>query len=160
MQVNARTIQSAGLLVGRLGLVAILVGIGLMKFTSVEAEGIRPLIQNSPFMAWMYSVLSVQGVSIVIGITELVTAALLLSWRLSPSAGALGAALAAATFMVTLSFMVTTPGVLEMRSGTLMLGGTGQFLLKDLTLLGAALVLLGESIRERRVSREVLAGRS
>jgi reactive chlorine resistance protein C len=55
-------------------------------------------------------------------------------------------------FVTTLSFLLTTPGVWEAS-----LGGfpaisvlPGQFLLKDVVLLGAALSTLGESLARRR----------
>jgi uncharacterized membrane protein YkgB len=41
-----------------------------MKFTKVEAEGIKPMVENSPLMGWMYNVMSIAGVSKLIGIME------------------------------------------------------------------------------------------
>jgi hypothetical protein len=34
---------------------------GTMKFTSYEAQAIEPLVSNSPFLAWMYQILSVRA---------------------------------------------------------------------------------------------------
>src|SRR5262245_25857183 len=34
---------------------------GGMKFTAYEAEGLVPLVQNSPLLSWMYDIFSVRG---------------------------------------------------------------------------------------------------
>jgi hypothetical protein len=36
---------------------------GVLKFTAGEAQGIQPLVANSPLMFWLYRIFSVQGVS-------------------------------------------------------------------------------------------------
>ena len=43
----------------RYGLVVVIGWIGLLKFTSYQAQGIQPLVANSPFMGWVYEVFSV-----------------------------------------------------------------------------------------------------
>ena len=79
--VLSRSVQSrletAGILVSRYGLVVVLLLIGVLKFTPGEAAGIQPLVAHSPLMSWMYGLLSVQGVSNVIGTIEIATAALI-----------------------------------------------------------------------------------
>ena len=49
-----RILESAGVLVIRYGLVVILVWIGALKFAAYEAEGIEPLVSNSPLISWGY----------------------------------------------------------------------------------------------------------
>jgi hypothetical protein len=49
-----------------------LLWVGALKFTAYEAEGIQGLIANSPFMSWMYSVMSVRTASMLIGAVEIV----------------------------------------------------------------------------------------
>ena len=49
--------------VSRYGLVLTLLLIGILKFTASEAQGIQPLVANSPLMSWLYRIFSVQGVS-------------------------------------------------------------------------------------------------
>jgi Protein of unknown function, DUF417 len=70
----------------------------------------------------------------------------------SARASALGSALAAGMFATTLSFLLTTPGVwVPLLGGFPALSAVpGQFLLKDVVLLGAALWSLGESLARRR----------
>ena len=138
--------RRAGLAVARYGLALVLAAIGGLKFTAAEAEGVRGLIEHSPLLSWMYSVWSVQGASNVIGVTELVAAALIALRPLSARAAAAGSALAVATFLTTLSFMLTTPGVWDPHFP--LLGSAGQFLVKDVVLLGAALLSLGEAAGE------------
>ena len=64
----------------RYGLVLVVGWIGLMKFTGYEAKGIEPLVAHSPLMGWMYSFLSVQTFSHVLGVVE-VTIAILIGLR-------------------------------------------------------------------------------
>jgi uncharacterized membrane protein YkgB len=47
-------LQTIGKHVARYGLVVVLLWIGGMKFTAYEAEGIRPMVANSPLMGWVY----------------------------------------------------------------------------------------------------------
>jgi reactive chlorine resistance protein C len=56
-----------GMHVARYGLVIVLLWIGGMKFTAYEAEGIKPLVANSPLMSWVYRVMSVGGFSSLLG---------------------------------------------------------------------------------------------
>jgi uncharacterized membrane protein YkgB len=136
----------------RFGLVAILMFFGLFKFTAVEAAGIHPLVAHSPFMSWLYAVLSERGVSNLIGTTEVATAVLLLFWRVHPELAVLGGIAGMAIFTLTLSFLVTTPGVWVSVPGfpVPVPGETGGFLIKDLFLLGAAAWCTRESLRTVR----------
>lgn len=145
-------LQAVGGAVIRYGLAGVIGWIGLMKFTPVEAEAIWPLAAHSPLMAWAASALGVRAFSNLVGIAEVMIGALIALRPVSARASALGSALAVGMFATTLSFLLTTPGVWEAS-----LGGfpaisvlPGQFLLKDVVLLGAALWSLGESLAQRR----------
>ncbi len=142
-------LEAAGGAILRYGLAAMLIYFGAFKFHPVEAEAIRPLVSESPLMGWMYGVLGVMGVSILIGVAELVVAGLLLARPWSPRAGMIGGIGAAVIFLATLSFLVTTPGAWAMIPGwpIPMPGPAGSFLIKDLFLFGAAVWVAGESIR-------------
>ena len=130
----------------RYGLVLTLGWIGAMKFTAYEAEGIKPLVETSPFMSWLYSFLSVQATSNLIGAAELVAAVLIALRPLSSRACAVGSVLAIGTFLTTLTFLFTLPGWEPSLGGFPALSGSGGFLLKDLILLGAALWSLAEAL--------------
>jgi reactive chlorine resistance protein C len=133
--------NQAGLLLLRYGLVALLVLWGGFKFAAFEAEGIRPLVENSPLLSWLYPLFGVRGTSAIIGVVELAAALLITLRRWRPALSALGSVIAAGTFLVTLSFLVTTPGALSPTSPF------GGFLMKDIMLLGAALFTAGEAWR-------------
>jgi reactive chlorine resistance protein C len=131
-------LETAGVSISRYGLVVVLLLIGALKFTAGEAAGIQPLVAHSPLMSWMYGLLSVQGVSNVIGAIEIAIAALIALRPLSPKASLVGSLGAVVTFLLTVSFLLTTPGAAQLRYGFPVLGDAGQFLIKDLVLLGAS----------------------
>ena len=132
----------------RYGLVLVIFWIGAMKFTAYEANGIEPLVANSPLMGWMYHFLSVQALSNLLGTVELAIAVMIGLRRLSPLVSAIGSAMAALMFLTTLSFLFSTPGWEPGLGGFPALAVVpGQFLLKDVVLLGAAVWSLGESVK-------------
>src|SRR5215468_10444225 len=109
----AERLKRIGTQIIRYGLVLVLLWIGGMKFTAYEAEGIKPLVANSPLMGWVYDLMSVTAFSSL---------------------------LAVVMFLTTLSFLVTTPGWEPSLGGFPALSAMpGQFVLKDIVLLGAAL---------------------
>jgi reactive chlorine resistance protein C len=139
--------EAVGRELARYGLVVVVAWIGLMKFTAYEAEGIRPFVANSPLMSWVYGPLSVRSFSAVLGVVEVAIALLIAARPFSARASALGSALAVGMFLTTLSFLVTTPGVWEPSAGGFpaLSAIPGQFLIKDLALLGISLWSLGEA---------------
>jgi len=139
-----------GTQVARYGVAIILLAIGILKFTAAEANGIVPLMTTSPLLRWMYEVWSTQGASRVIGTIEIISAIGIASRVFSVRAAIVGSALAVATFVVTLSFFLSAPGVWDAALGFPFLGGTGQFLVKDIVLLGVSLWSLGESLASVR----------
>jgi len=120
-----------------------------MKFTAYEANGIAPFVVNSPIMSWLNTLFGVQGASYVIGVLELSTAVALIAGAFQPVFSALGAVMSAATYAITLTFFLSTPGVAEMTAGGFpaISALPGQFLLKDLVLLAASLCLLVASVK-------------
>ena len=139
--------EEVGRALARYSLVVVVGWIGLMKFTGYEAEGIRPFVANSPLMSWVYGLMSVQGFSALLGGVEVAIALLIAARPLSARASALGSALAVGMFLTTLSFLITTPGVWEPSLGGFpaLSAVPGQFLIKDLALLGISLWTLGEA---------------
>ena len=132
-------LEMIGILVSRYGLVVVLLLIGVLKFTPGEAAAIQPLVEHSPLMSWTYRLLGIQGVSNVIGVIEIATAALMALRPLSPKASFVGSLAAVVTFLLTVSFLFSTPGAVQFKYGFPVLGNVGQFLIKDLVLLGASL---------------------
>lgn len=139
-------IKKLGEFLIRYGLVLVLGWIGAMKFTAYEAAGIQGLVASSPLMSWMYKAFSLQTTSNIIGVAE-ITAALLIAIRpISAKLSAIGSVIAALTFLATLSFLFSLPGWEKSLGGFPALSGSGGFLLKDIVLLGAALLTLGDSL--------------
>ena len=140
-------LQAVGSLVLRYGLVLVVGWIGLMKFTEYEAKGIQPMVAHSPLMSWMYGFLTVRAFSNALGVVEVAIAILIGIRHWSAKACALGSAGAVLMFLTTLSFLFSTPGWEPSLGGFPALSALpGQFLLKDIVLLGAALWSFGEAL--------------
>lgn len=138
----------------RYGLVVVIGWIGLLKFTSYEAQGIQPLVANSPFMSWVYDVFSVTTFSTLLGVLEVATAVLLAVKPWWPKVSALGSVIAIGLFVATISFLFTTPGVGEASAGGFpVLSVTGEFLIKDVALFGIAVWTLGDALRSARTDQ-------
>jgi uncharacterized membrane protein YkgB len=142
---SERTLTRLGQTVSRYGLVVVLAWIGFGKYVKMEA---RVLIEHSPLMSWMYDVFSVTTVARGLGTVEICAALLIAIRPLSPRLSAVGSAVAVVLFMGTLSFLFTTPGVVATDAAGIpvLSAQPGQFLLKDLVLIGVALWTLGDSL--------------
>ena len=144
------TLQAVGSALLHYGLVLVIGWIGMMKFTAYEAGAIQPLVANSPFMSWVYHLFSARTFSTLLGIVEVGTAVMMAMRPWSPNVSALGSALAAMTFLTTLTFLFSTPGWEASLGGFPALSVVpGQFLIKDVVLLGASLWSLGATLKQR-----------
>jgi len=80
---------------------------------------------------------------------EIAIAVMIALRPVSARVSALGNALAVVMFLTTVSFLFSTPGWEPSLGGFPALSvAPGQFVLKDLVLLGAAVWLLGESLKD------------
>ncbi|GAS90157.1 YkgB family protein [Mycolicibacterium brisbanense] len=146
-QNNAPAVRTLAQLVARYGLAIVIGWIGIFKFCSYEALNIEPLVANSPFMGWLYGIFSATTFSSILGVVEIVTALLLMVKPWYPRVSLVGSALAIVLFVSTLSFVITTPGVGEASAGGFpLLSMTGQFLIKDIVLLGASIFTLADAM--------------
>jgi uncharacterized membrane protein YkgB len=132
----------------RYGLVLILLYFGAFKFTAIEAQGIEPLVRHSPFLGWSYAVASLRTVSAAIGVAEIAVAIAIALRAWSPRVCVLGSLGAVGTFLVTLSFLFTTPGIWVDVPGFFLPvpNELGAFVVKDVFLLGAALASAAEAV--------------
>lgn len=144
LEARADLIQRIGGAGARYTLVLFFLGFGLFKFTAMEAEAIRPLMAASPFLSWLYAFLDVRQASAVIGVVEILLALMVLARPWAPRLAALGALGIAASLVVTLSFLVTTPGIDEASAG---------FIMKDITLLFVAVWAAGEALKAAAARR-------
>jgi uncharacterized membrane protein YkgB len=95
----------------------------------------------------MYHYLSSREFSAGLGVVEVAIAILIALRPSSPKTSTVGSALAVVMFLTTLSFLFSTPGWEPSLGGFPALSALpGQFLLKDVVLLGAAIWSLGESL--------------
>ena len=148
------TLENIGANVIRYGLVIILLWVGALKFTAYEAEGIQGLIANSPLMSWMLGIMSVQTASMLIGTIEIIMGLMIATRPFAPQISAIGSLGAIVTFLITLSFLLTTPGVWQPGYGFPFPSPMpGQFLAKDIMLLGAAMWTAGEALRAARMRK-------
>ena len=150
----AERLKTIGIHITRYGLVIVLLWIGGMKFTAYEAEGIKPLVANSPLMGWVYRLMSVGGFSAFLGVVEIAIGLLIAVRPVWAMGSAVGSALASGMFLTTLSFLLTTPGWEPSLGGFPALSAMpGQFLLKDVGLLALSLWIAMDSLLAIRSAR-------
>lgn len=112
--------------------VLVLLWIGGMKFTLVEAQGIESLVTSSPLMSWMYGFWDLQTTSNIIGVYDVIAVILLLLSVFVHQVKPVAVMMAAAVFLVTQTFLITWSSALSMDT---MLTSGGHFLIKDLWFL-------------------------
>jgi len=151
------TIDAVGGLAARYGLVIVIAAFGLLKFTNYEAQGIQPLVSESPVMSWLYDIFSVYTFSVLLGVFELAAAVLIAVKPWWPKVSIVGSALAILLFVATISFLFTTPGAFDESVAYPAPSLTTGFLFKDAALLGISVWTLADALRATRSS---LAGSS
>ena len=151
------TLDAVGGMAARYGLVIVIAAFGLLKFTEYEAQGIAPLVSESPFMSWLYNIFSVYTFSVLLGVFEVAAAVLIAVKPWWPKASILGSLLAILLFVATISFLFTTPGAFDDSVAYPAPSMTTGFLFKDVALLGISVWTLADAMRATRSS---LAGYS
>ena len=142
------TIETIAGVLGRYGLVLVIGWIGALKFANYEAHQIQPLVAHSPFMGWLYHIFPVYTFSALLGVFEVAAAVLLAIKPVAPKLSILGSLQAIVLFVFTISFLFTTPGVGEPAGGGFpAISLVGEFLLKDVPLLGLSFWTLADAIR-------------
>ena len=161
----------------RVGLVIVLLWIGGLKFAGYEADGIVPLVANSPVASFMYhhpapeyrQHMNKQGevkpaneawqrsnntypVSYGLGVIIVTLGLLIALYPVLPRASAIGSGLLVLMSLTTLSFLVTTPeawvpALGDAHHGFPYLSGTGRLIVKDFIMLGAAVLTMADSAK-------------
>ena len=159
----------------RLGLVIVLVWIGGLKFAKYEAEGIVPLVSQSPLMSFFYrhpapeyrQYMNREGelntahrawhesngtyvFSHRLGIVIVLIGLLIALHPLLPQLATVGSLLLICMACTTLSFLVTTPeawvpALGDTTHGFPYLSGAGRLIVKDCIMLGAAVTTMADS---------------
>jgi uncharacterized membrane protein YkgB len=131
----------------RYGLVLVVFWIGCLKFTAYESKGVFNHASHSPLLAWAYHILDVRNFSRGLGVVEIAIALLIAAGPVWPKLSIVGSLGGIGMFLITLSFVITTPGVWQAGYGFPALAASpGQFLVKDVVLLGAAFWTLADSL--------------
>ena len=135
---------------------------GYQKWFEYEAQTLIPFISNGPLTSWMYPVLGRHGASYFLGVSEWLTAALLIWGFWNPRAGLLGAILSVGTFVTTVTIIPFMPNRWDEAAGFPAMTGNVPFLMKDVVLLAVSFYLLKQDVMrasrsavERHESREV-----
>lgn len=180
----AASLDRVGMMLLRFALVVVLIWIGGLKFADYEADSIVPLVANSPFLHFFYryqapayrSEMNKEGELIEghrrwqqengtyafshgLGVVIVSIGFLIAVYPIFPAASATGSALLCLMALTTLSFLVTTPeawvpSLGDTAHGFPYLSGVGRLVIKDLIMLGAAVVTLSDAantaIKKRR----------
>lgn len=160
----------------RFGIVIVFLWIGGLKFFTYEADGIVPFVANSPFMSFFYhhpedykthmnkegelvpanhqwhESNNTYGFSEGLGIFLVTLAVFVALHKVAPLPSMLASLLIAILTLGTLSFLVTTPEswvppLGDAQSGFPYLSGRGRLVIKDLVILGGAIITMSESAR-------------
>ena len=119
---------------------------GYQKWWEYEAQTLVPFISNGPLTFWMYPVFGLHGASYFLGVSEWLTAALLIWGFWNPKAGILGALLSVGTFVTTVTIIPFMPDGWNAAAGFPAMQGNVAFLMKDVVLLAVSVYLLKQDV--------------
>jgi uncharacterized membrane protein YkgB len=125
-----------------IGMIVMLLWAGAYKMTAPGAEGIIPLVSNSPLVSWHFKVFGPYIGADIIGLTEWIAAILFITGYWKPKAGILGGFVASVMFFTTSTMLITTPGTTALVHGIRYMTFLGLFLFKDVISLGASVYLI------------------
>jgi uncharacterized membrane protein YkgB len=125
-----------------IGMAVMLLWAGSYKMTAPGAEGIIPLVSNSPLISWQFKLFGPYIGSDLIGLTEIVAAVSIIAGYFRPKAGIVGGLIASLMFFTTSTMLITTPGTTNSVHGIRYMSFLGLFLYKDIISLGASLYLV------------------
>jgi uncharacterized membrane protein YkgB len=157
----------------RFGIVIVFLWIGGLKFFTYEADGIVPFVANSPFMSFFYnhpdeykSHINKEGDLIPanhqwntdnntygfangLGAILVILAVLVALYKVMPLPSMIASILIFIMTLGTLSFLVTTPEswVPHQQWDFPYLSGRGRLVIKDIVILGAAIITMSESAK-------------
>lgn len=129
-------------LITSVGMIVMLLWAGLYKMTAPGAEGIVPLVSNSPLTSWQFKLFGTYIGSDLIGLTEITAAVLFIAGYLKPKAGIVGGLITSVMFFTTSSMIITTPGATISIHGIRYMSFLGLFLFKDVISFGVSFYLI------------------
>jgi uncharacterized membrane protein YkgB len=153
MNYLVKVLARSGLLKGNLDLhlvrgsmVLIFLLFGYQKWFEYEVQGLYPFISNGPLTFWMYPAFGRHGASYFLGVSEWLTAALLIWGFWNPKAGIVGAILSVGTFVTTVTIIPFMPERWDASAGFPAMTGYIPFLMKDVVLLAVSFYLLKQDV--------------
>jgi len=158
----------------RFGIVIVFLWIGGLKFFAYEADGVVPFVANSPFMSFFYNhpaeykkhmnkegelvpvnhqwniENNTYGFADGLGTLLVVLAVLIALYKVAPLPSMIASILVFIMTLGTLSFLITTPEswvphLTDSDWGFPFLSGRGRLVIKDLVILGGAIITMSES---------------
>jgi len=158
----------------RFGIVVVFLWIGGLKFFAYEADGVVPFVANSPFMSFFYhhpaeykKHLNKEGELIAanrewnienntygfaygLGAVLVTLAVLIALYKVVPLPSMIASILIFIMTLGTLSFLITTPEswvphLTDNDWGFPFLSGRGRLVIKDIVILGGAIITMSES---------------
>lgn len=183
----AARMDKTGIVVTRIGLVVVLLWIGGLKAFRYEADGIVPFVANSPLMNFFYADsenykahMNPEGVlntenrawheanrtyefAYGLGAVIVLYGLMICLHPVLPQVATVGSLLVFIMSFVTLSFLITTPecwvpALGDTEHGFPYLSGRGRLVVKDLIMMGAALVTLADSAKAYLRKRSLAYG--
>jgi uncharacterized membrane protein YkgB len=137
--------RNIAFLISSIGMVVMLLWAGSFKMTRPGAEGIIPLVSNSPLIWWHFKLFGPYIGSDLIGMTEWLYAVLIIVGYFKPKAGIAGGLVGVVIFFTTSTMLFTTPGALVSVpgiTGMRYMSFLGLFLYKDILSLGVSFYLI------------------
>ena len=126
-------------------MIVMLLWAGSYKMTAPGAEGIVPLVSNSPLIWWHFKLFGPYVGSDIIGLTEIAAAILIVAGNMKPKAGIIGGFIGTLMFFTTSTMVITTPGAIISVPGIhgmRYMSFLGLFLFKDVISLGVSFYLI------------------
>lgn len=168
--------EPIGKLAIRFGIVIVFLWIGSLKFCDYEADGIVPFVANSPFMSFFYTQPkaykshknkegewvpanrkwntqnNTYGFAHALGIFLVALGILVALYKIAPLPSMIASIFMFFMTMGTLSFLISTPEVWvpdlgSGQSGFPYLAAGGRLVIKDLVILGGAIMNMSESAK-------------
>jgi uncharacterized membrane protein YkgB len=132
-------------LITSIGMIVMLLWAGSYKMTAPGAEGIVPLVSNSPLIWWHFKLFGPYIGADIIGLTEITAAILIITGYFKPKAGIIGGLIASLMFFITSTMVMSTPGAIIAVPGIeymRYMSFVGLFLFKDVISLGVSFYLV------------------
>lgn len=178
-------LEQLGKKVVRLGIVIVFLWIGGLKFFTYEADGIVPFVANSPFMSFFYShpaeykthlnkegeliaanhqwhqENNTYGFSKGLGSFLIILAVLIALHKVAPLPSMFASLFIVIVSLGTLSFLITTPEswvphLTDDQWGFPYLSARGRLVIKDLVILGGAIITASESAKLYQLRKKTL----